>query len=311
MNHKIQDKWEKRSSVRSRPRIIFDPSSKGYFLPISHQPLAAHPKILEKGNDALNYLLTQSFYKYSNDIAVIETRVVNNAILTVVTNTLPIEFSEEQKLNLYTIMVDESYHAYVAYDCMMQIEKNTHIAPLPLPKTIEIERAMVTVKEKLPGKYHGVFDLIAVCLAENTLTKEIVSMIDKSETHPFFQKMIDDHLSDESRHSGIFFHLLKYIWEKISDEYKENIANILPSFLELYLGVQVQMEFERKILIQLGFSENEATSMLEETYKEFRLTKDSPLLKNILMQLDRAGLIDKFTSPMLKEKNWLLQGSGE
>ena len=47
--------------------------------------------------------------------------------------------SDEQKINLYTIMVDEAYHAYVAFDAMLQIQAHTHITPLPLPNTIEVD----------------------------------------------------------------------------------------------------------------------------------------------------------------------------
>ena len=44
-------------------------------------------------------------------------------------------------------MVDESYHAYVAYDAMLQVEQYTGISPLPLPTIIEIEQAILNAKE--------------------------------------------------------------------------------------------------------------------------------------------------------------------
>ncbi len=302
---KTQEQWERRSTVRSKPRIILNTNEQGVFFPKSHQPLVNHPKIKEQTEQALNYLLVQSFYKYTNDIATIETRVVNNAILSVVTNQLPIGFTREQKINLYTVMVDESYHAYVAYDAMAQVEDYTSIQPLALPETIEIERAIEAVKKLFPVKYHSIFNLIAVCIAENTLTKEILSMIDQKETHPFYQKQLTDHLSDESRHSGIFFHLLIHIWENIANDYKENIAVILPTFIELYLGVQVDKEFYKIILTELTLSETEADIILEETYEEFKLTKDNPKIKNIVYQLEKAGLIDSYIAPGLKQKNWI------
>lgn len=301
----IQEKWEKRSTVRSRPRIMFNPEEKGYFFPVSHQPLAVHPKILEKGEDALSYLLIQSFYKYANDIATIETRVVNNAILSVVTDALPLTFNTEQKIDLYTIMVDEAYHAYVAYDVMTQIEKHTNISPLPLPKKIEIEKAITNIMEKLPSKYHGIFCLICVCIAENTLTKEIVMMTDQDETHPFFQKVLKDHLSDEGRHSGFFCKLLAHIWASLDLEYKQAIAKVLPKFLEQYLGVEVQIQFDYQVLTSIGFSNESANEILNDTYAGFKLTKQHPMLNNVLTQLTRSGVIDALTTPYFEEKNWL------
>lgn len=302
----LQEKWEKRATVRSRPRLVFDNTeTQGYFYPISHQPLAVHPAVRQKTDDKLQFLLTQSLYKYSNDIASIETRVVNQTILMALSDRLPILLNNEQKLALYTIMVDEAYHAYVAFDAMLQIEEKTGVIPLVLPETIEIEYAIEWAHQHLPQESHNVFDVIAVCLAENTLTKDIVMMTNKEETHPFFQKMIKDHLSDESRHSGVFFKLLTYIWQKLSTVHKKAIAEILPEFLERYLGLEVQKQFDLKILHTIGFSEQESVKIFDETYHGFSIGKQHPMLKNILFILERSGMIDEIISPALKAKDWL------
>ncbi len=300
-----QDKWERRSTIRSRPRIIYDTDAQGYFYPISRQPLAIHPFLVNKGVSAVEYLLAQSFYKYSNDIAVIETKVVNNTILQIINNQLPIEFTKEQKLSLYTIMVDEAYHAYIAYDTMLQIEHNTGIKPLALPKVIEIEKAIISVTQTLDEKYHEIFKIICVCLAENTLTKEIVSMTDKTETHPFFQRVLQDHLADETRHSGIFFHLLKYIWSILTDDYKKAISEVLVEFIIQYLDITVQREFDKQILLNLDFTINEVDTMLKDVYNGFKLTNAHPMLNNILNLLERCEMLDKFTLPKLKAIDWI------
>ncbi len=305
MNNNIQNRWEKRATVRSRPRITFDNKINGHFFPLSHQPLSIHPKVVELGKDALNYLLIQSLYKYSHDIVMIETKMVNQAILTVIADTLPISFDSETKLALYTVMIDEAYHAYVAFDAMLQIQEYTKIQPLAFPRMIEIECAIKWVHEKLPIRYHDIFNLIAICLAENTLTKDIISMVDKEDTHPFFQKMIKDHLSDESRHSGIFSKLLAYIWQILDLEYKQAIAKILPNFLERYLRLGVRMEFDLKILIAIGLSANTAKEVLDDTYKNFKPSKQHPMLKQILFLLESSGMVDSIVSPYLKEKNWI------
>ncbi len=283
--------WESKAIVRTKPRLVFEENQTGYFYPISRQPLALHPLVEDLGADALHYLLVQSLYKYANDIAIIETRVVNQTILTALNDELVYQFSPEQKLDLYTITVDEAYHAYVSFDAMLQIQTHTGIQPLVLPKTIEIELAIQAIKEKLPARYHGEFEFIAICLAENTLTKEIVTMLDQEETHPFFQQLIYEHLSDESRHSGIFFHLLKRFWVNLSDDYQSNITAVLPEFLMLYLGNVVQTEFDKRVLLQLGLTEYEAEEVIDDTYGHFRVTSNHPMLKNILIVLQKAGVV--------------------
>ena len=305
MAHLIQKKWEKKATVRNRPRITVNPQEKGYFFPLSHQPLCAHPTIQNLGQKALHYLLVQSFYKYSNDIATIETRVVNQTILMAMTDTLPIGLSCEQKLNLLSIMVDESYHAYVAYDARLQIEAHTGIAALPLPKVIEIEKALEVAKKILPTQHYPVFQLFAVCMAENTLTKDIVTMRDQNETHPFFQKIIQDHLADESRHAGIFFHLLRYLWQRISQDCRKAIADSLPVFLAHYLGVTLQKSFGSQIMIQLGLSPEEANQILDDTYTGFQLTPKHPMLKNIVIQFEKAGIMPGPIKNSFQKHGWL------
>ncbi len=306
MINKIQEKWERRATVRSRPRIVYDKNAIGYYYPISRAPLAIHPYISNKGQNAIEFLLIQSLYKYSNDIASIETRVVNETILNAISDKIEgIKFSDEQKINLYTIMVDEAYHAYVAFDSIMQIKEETKVTPLPLPQTIEIEKAISTIKNKLDIKYHKAFEFICVCLAENTLTKEIVTMTDKEETHPYFQRIIKDHLVDETRHSGIFFKLLGDVWSNLNNEYKEKIGRVLAEFIELYLDLEVQVKFDKKILKSIGLTDQEIQEAINDTYGGFELTKEHPMLNNILNILEKANVLDRYTSKEFKQRNWI------
>ena len=297
--------WENKATVRAKPRIVFEKNQGGYFFPLSRQPLSLHPLVEDLGADSLTYLLAQSLYKYTNDFAIIETKVVNQSIFSVMSNSLVIDFSPEQKINLSTIMVDEAYHAYVSFDAMLQIQEHTNIKPLPLPKTIEIELAIKAIKDKLDPLYHGEFELIAVCLAENTLTKEIVAMLDQDETHPFFQQLIHDHLSDESRHAGIFFHLLEYLWRALPEDYKRSIGRILPEFLTLYLSSAVQIEFDTRVLIQLGLTSCQVDEIINDTYGNFQVTQHHPMLKNIISILNKAGVLDEAVSFEFRKKNWL------
>lgn len=301
----LQEKWERRATVRSRPRIIYNKDAGGYYYPVSKTPLVLHPMVVARGEKAKEFILIQSLYKYSNDIATIETKIVNNSILKVLNGQLPISFSNEQKINLYTVMIDESYHAYVAYDCMLQIENYTGVSSLELPKTIEIEKAINQVKRKLDVKYHSVFDLICVCIAENTLTKEIVSMTDKKETHPFFQKIIKDHLADESRHSGIFFKLLGHIWSNLDNDFKNAIGHVLADFIELYLDLDVQKKYDRSILTELNFTDKDSSQILEDIYGGFKLTHSHPMIKNIIVMLEKTNVLDDYTLYGFKYKGWV------
>ncbi len=300
-----QLEWESKASVKHKNRTIFMSDQTGYFYPLSRQLICLHPLVENMDPQVINYLLTQSFYKYLNDIAIIETRVINQAILNVLNNNIGLTFDSEQKIKLHTVMIDEAYHAYIAYDAILQIQNHTHIKPLPLPKTIEIEYAIEKIKNKMDAQYHNLFDFIAICLAENTLTKTIVDLLEEDHTNPFFKKLLSDHLTDESRHSGIFFHLLKYIWENISKECKSNIAPLIPEFLVLYLNVTIQKEFDRQLLTAIELDIAMIDIIIEDTYSDFKLTPYHPLLKNILIIIKKAGMLDEQMLSKLREYDWI------
>ena len=301
-----QDKWEKRSTIRTRPRVIFNSEETGFFYPVSHQPLCAHPKIQLLSEEDFQFLLTQSLYKYCNDIAVIETKIVNKSAFDVINDRLPVVFNADIKMGAFTIMLDEVYHAYVAFDALNQIQIHTHIEPLPLPKIIEIEKAINMIKSRIDKKYHKSFELVAVCIAENTLTQDTVTMVDKEETHPFFQQIIKDHLTDESRHCGYFIQVLAYFWKHLSEEYKLNIGEQLADFIESYLGVDIEIDFNKKILASLNFSDEEIARIISETYVSFKISSQHHLLKNIITQLNKTELLqDINVINNFKKKNWI------
>jgi len=305
INEDFQKKWEERSTVRNSPRLIIDPSEGGYFYPIERQPLCLHPKIEALGEKAINYLLLQSLYKYTNDIELIETKIVNPVALNITLNSYEVKFNEHYRLGALTLLTDESYHAYVAIDAMMQIQKETGINPLPLPETIEIEKAIKMIKNKLNKKYYSSFDLVAVSIAESTLTHEIISMIAEEETNPFFQNMLENHLLDESRHCGYFYEVLSYFWRNLDKDHKEKIGEVLAEFIELYLGIDIEIEFSSRVLKELGLTDSEISQIMHDTYSGFKVTINHPLLKNIMKQLTRCGVLDNFTLSEFKKRNWI------
>ncbi len=290
MDNKIQQRWEHHSTVRSRPRLKLDSNESGYFYPLSRQLLCIHPKVHALGDEASRFLLVQSFYKYTNDITLIETRLVNQAILSIITNSLAIPFSDDQKTNLLTIMIDEAYHAYVAHDATLQIKHHTKITPVALPDTLEIELAIEQVLKKIPALYHGFFKLIAVCIAENTLTQDMIDMLYQKEATPFFYQMLQEHVADEGRHATIFSALLEYVWHTISAEARTVFTTILPEFLKQYLSTQIQQQFERTLLYHLNFSTAEIEEIIMDTYYAQSISPNHPMLKNIMNLFNRINL---------------------
>ena len=80
MLYAFRSRWEREAGVRALPHRVIDKSHSGYLYPLFRQPLSIHPLVEKLGEESLEHLLTQSFYKYTNDISIIETRILNRSI---------------------------------------------------------------------------------------------------------------------------------------------------------------------------------------------------------------------------------------
>lgn len=178
--HSRQDIWEKRSSIRTRPRRFVSEDDLAneeiYFFPISRQPICVHPIILKLGEGVRKYILTQSVYKFMMDVAVLETEVVNAGALLVANNKLNFSFPHNICHDALSVIIDEAYHAYVAIDFMKQVESLTDIESLPIPKETAVIQAIHSIQKTINPEYSDLFFLIAVCIGEHVLTKDLISI---------------------------------------------------------------------------------------------------------------------------------------
>jgi hypothetical protein len=290
----LQSQWEKSATVRCRPRRLLEQfnTDTGFYYPVSRQPLAIHPEVVQMGDEAKRYILIQSLYKYCHDIVYIETEVVNRVTLHIVNNNLPVVFDASCRRDALTIIVDESYHAYVAMDALLQIQAHTHVEPLDLGGAVSLSVAIENFQCELAATYHKALEVLCVCIAENTLTKEIVNMMDSKETHRFFQHVLRDHLTDEARHSAFFTSILKQLWQNLSPDYQYELGTRLPTFISQYLDGSLQKAFDAKILDALKVPGAKIERILQDTHADATLGRHHPMLKSILALLQKGGVFE-------------------
>ena len=293
--------WEKKSSIRSRPRRILqltDPPS--YFFPLHEQPLCLHPLIKALGDEAIHYILIQSAYKFMGDIAWIETEVVNAITHNIVNDKLSITFPADLRYALRTVMIDEAYHAYVAVDFMQQVEAATSVAPITNIHETALSHAITTIGAILPVKQRDFFKIIAVCIGENSVTQDLVKITKDEQVNPFFNEVNADHTLDEGRHCGIFARVLEYLWQQISPEDKDLMSRLIPEFIILYLKPDFQREYNKKILANLSLSFKDREQIIYDTHVEytqenFRLV--NPIVAPICRLFEKTGV---FSYPAMR-----------
>ncbi len=290
--NKYQERWEARSSVRSRPRKFIDFSLKGYFFPQDKQPLLLHPGVQQLGEDAKQKILLQSFYKYLNDIINLEIKLISSTCNKILYNDLPIKYPEDVKLNACTILIDEYYHVYVAKDMLVQLGSHfPYLEKFEYPIS-DASYAVTEIKSLLDNKFHDIFEILAVSIFETTLVRELVEFFNTEDVHPSIKYYVNDHMNDESRHYNYFFDLLCYTWTELPSIYQSEIGKHMAKFIKLYLHIQSDKEYYHQILRHYFPEPNKAASIVEKIYKGFDITPEIPIVKNVIAVMRKVGMLN-------------------
>jgi hypothetical protein len=290
-----QKEWERFASIRTKPtRVVELDGGRPHFYPIRRQPLCLHPIVKKMGEDALKIILIHAAYKFMRDIAFIETEVVNNIAIKIAANKLPIKFPESLRQDALTIIIDETYHAYVAQDFIRQVEALTGILSLQEGEETNLFNAISVCKAKLPVHLRDYFELIAVCIGENSITQELVKITEDQSTNKVFYQVNADHAIDEGRHSRIFKIILKHTWETLDKKDRVELAKILPEFLRLYLRQDTQIAYDKVVLQELKLPEKEIEKVLSDThiaYTKETFGQVNPIVRNIITLLEKTNVL--------------------
>lgn len=225
------------------------------------------------------------------EIAILELEVVNSVALKIATNKSIVPFAELQRSQAMSVIIDEAYHAYVAFDYIKQAELLTGVKSIHLPNESAVSTAL---KKHAPRENAAVFtllELISVCLSEHVLTKDIVYLKHETNVCKFFMQTMQDHLLDEGRHASFFAEILNDTWIRLDDLQRSLVANYVPHFIDIYISNDVSKEHDRKILMALGFNQQKIDEIIYDTYLE----QDKNLninVQNFMQVLSTAGLLE-------------------
>lgn len=302
----FQKKWETRSSLRTRPRKVIDFNRPGYFSPPEKQALLLIPEVDELDDSKKVKILLHTFYKHLNDIINLEVKWSHVACSHIVEGKTVVRYLEMMKLNAYTVMMDEYYHVYMAQDMAIQLtEHYSSLMRFNYPRP-DADIAMSIIKNKLSEEFHAVFEVIAVCIFETTVVRELIEYFDSPNIHPAVKYYIKDHMNDESRHYGYFAEVLSYTWDNISDNYKQAIGCVLPEFISLYLNVSSEKNFNQSLLTMLDFPSEQSERIVKQLYEGFSLSPEAPMVKQVLRVLSKANILDsKYAKPFFDAEGFL------
>ncbi|KRP68149.1 MULTISPECIES: diiron oxygenase [Pseudomonas] len=285
------DDWERRATIRTRPRRVLENDGNLIF-PLCRQPLVLSATFLEHCPQWRDYVLTQSFYKFINDVVIFETEIVDKTARSIAKNRFSLPFPLACRYDAMTVVVDEDYHALVALDFLQQAVEMTGIEPLDLPGQIELSRALPAAQAKVPAHLHDAVELIAVAIAENTVTHDVAAFSKDASVKPSVRGLMADHLFDEGRHARFWTQLVRIYWQSATAQDRDSIAQALPVFLGRYLTNDLQQDFDLQLIEHLDISADTRLALRHEIHAlAFPITHQHPLVTNIMGLLRHSGVL--------------------
>lgn len=288
--------WDKYAAIRTRSRrVLSEYEINGYFYPIDKQPICDHPIIKKMGPEAIEYILIQAAYKFMSDLAFVEVEMVNGLTGKIYNKTVDFNYTDEMRQDALTIIIDEAHHALIANDYMDQMENYTKISPIKRNIITELAQTVNHFRNVIPSDYLNAYNLICVCIGENTFTQELFLMARSESVNQFYHDVMTDHMFDEGRHQAIFGFLLKYSWLQFDEKMKIFFGELLPAFILDYLKPNLQIEDDRLLLQSMNLSQTEIERILsdihvEHTPKRIKLT--NPVFKNLMKMLERTNVLE-------------------
>lgn len=285
--------WDSRATIRNRPRRIIAQFPAGLWFPPSEQPLCLHPLIAMLGDEVVANLLVQSSYAFMQNIALNETQVVCEIANRMINDKIFPRYPDRFKRNLLTVVIDEAWHAYVANDFVDQVITATNVLPVTQLSTTGLNSAIMTVGLALPPAAREVFEVVALCIAENSITTELMSGPRDPRVNAFFYEITADHLADEGRHSIIFSAILTWLWQNVSEEIRSSVGSVLPDFIMEYLSRKSKIAVDQALLKSLQLPESTISEVLYDTHPEYSprsLREINPLVDQIVRFLKKSGV---------------------
>lgn len=302
------EQWEARSTVRNMGRFAPKPEdAETALMPTDFIPVVTKPAVVALGPAAARYLSAQSCYRMMEEIALLETDTVGAACNHLANGRHSVQIPTVTRQCALTISTDEAYHAFAAREFVELMSGINGIGPDISPERSSAYRAMEEAKAELPEEYQGDFRIVALGLAENTITDELVGLTkDTSKDNPY-HSVFREHLIDEVRHQAFFRRLLNYLWTSFDPDVRENLTRAIPCFIDGLLldGLRDIWDAQRKDLRHLGFDEDEIADLMTMPEGTSFEKSDHPMWQNMRRAMQVSGMLeDPVLCRTLEETGW-------
>ena len=285
--------WERLATVRSARRSVV-PAGVGAdgLFPEMLQSFCRDPAVVALGAEARRFILVQGCLFFCHEIALVETDVVSGLATALANRPQRVELSAPVRQVALTIAVDEAYHAFAAREFVEQVEQATGLRTIAPPDRCGLELALRAGHAETPREALDMFDVLTLCIAENTITADILGL--KQETAPDnpFHVALEEHLVDERRHQGYFQLVLAHYWAGLDDDERRMVTPGLAAFVGRFItDTEPFRAHDATVLAAAGLPAAEARRIVDASYDGWPAELETGIARNIRRVLDRAGVL--------------------
>ncbi|MBT2296858.1 diiron oxygenase [Pseudomonas fluorescens] len=254
--------WDNKAAVRVRRNGYRLPddleqqlASRDWFAP-AFIPYIEHPLIEAAGRAIAQRLAANHLVYFLDYTTLLEHRVVNRAVETIVHGELAVPIPSQMKTAALQLYTDEGYHALFSSEVAEQIAALYDIRDRSLPR--RIGRLLGVIDATSPADRPLAWFLLGF-VSETIIAKELLSITRETLVSTVYQ-MLRNHLEDEARHSRYFSEVFQYLWSALAPEQRTLAARLLLDIIGLYF--EPDIPWLMRSLASVGFDEQDALKIV-------------------------------------------------
>lgn len=232
--------WNTRASVRTSPHDYRLPDNvqeqleTRHWFPPTFLPYLAHPAIEAAGRSMLHRLTARHLVHFLDYTTLLEHRIVNRAVETIVHEELPVAVPAPMKTAALQLYTDEGYHALFSSQVAEQIASLYAITGRPvMPGRITRMNLLIA---RTGQEHQPLARFLLGFVSETIIARELLDVCRDSLVSGV-NDMLRDHLTDEARHSRYFTEVFHYLWLHLDPRQRTFTATTLLDILEIFFEV--------------------------------------------------------------------------
>ena len=229
--------WDNHASVRTSRHDYQLPADlplqlqTRFWFPPAFLPYLSHPAIKAAGSRVMHRLAASHLVHFLDYTTLLEHRIVNRAVETIVHGELPAYIPSRMKTAALQLYTDEGYHALFSHRLAEQIAELhgfTGRPQMPLRITRLTGQIARTPESKRPLAW-----FLLGFVSETIIARELLDVCRDSLVSSV-NDMLRDHLTDEARHSRYFAEAFHYFWLSMNSRQRTFVSRTLLEIIGIF-----------------------------------------------------------------------------